>query len=569
MFKFSVVLLVVTAFLVVSCSHQDKRENIKESYGQRSTSKQNRKIASLPEQIKKLDPRKKNVCSITINSVDEINQFRKHLGNKHFNYIELIPDIDSPGGKRSWMSKACTAGVSCDLLVVSGHFGGSFFGFSGFELQLSELEKLSCDTKCDGILRNPKEVFLFGCNTLAGKNRDSRTESEYRNVLIEDGFSREQAELIAAFRYSSVGASFHDRMSRIFRGVPKIYGFDGIAPSGRNVRGYLGEYFKALPTDYSTFLSSVDNQGKNRLLAEHLRQTTFTETRGVNISSQNIPACFLLNKKVPRVQRLEWIQKKLLQENPLEEAMSFYNFFKNESYSNINWNEKEKKILKEISKNKMAKNKIKKFVAKPNLGILGIQLEIASLAYKLKLFNKPEYRKSLDDLIDIRRRLQEGLDREYVDTVCSQSQGLGLNFKLKDQYFDDKNFISLIQCLGFSKLDPETQIALNKMIMLRMRDLDKQNNDFTEMTCSLYKDWHHYKYSKSLDDWDASFRAIFRRLNVEVPYDLNSVSLENSQVQKIASCMGVNSFRQGSRSSFLKYINDQRNLLPKPKEWLI
>ncbi len=115
---------------------------------------------------------KKTVCSITINSDEEINAFKKNLSPDLWNFVELTT-LYSGGGsqdnKKDWMKNACAAKPSCDILLISGHFGGSFFGQSGLRLSLEDLEKYSCDSDCAGILKQPKEVFLFGCNTLATK----------------------------------------------------------------------------------------------------------------------------------------------------------------------------------------------------------------------------------------------------------------------------------------------------------------------------------------------------------------------------------------------------------------
>ena len=55
-------------------------------------------------------------------------------------------------------------------------------------------------------------LFLFGCNTLAGKEKDTRTPAQYRHVLMEDGFTPEQAQRIASARYGDIGRSFRARM---------------------------------------------------------------------------------------------------------------------------------------------------------------------------------------------------------------------------------------------------------------------------------------------------------------------------------------------------------------------
>ena len=52
------------------------------------------------------------------------------------------------------------------------------------------MEEASCQARCAGLFRQPREVFLLACNTLATKDEDSRTPEEYLQVLLEHGFDR-------------------------------------------------------------------------------------------------------------------------------------------------------------------------------------------------------------------------------------------------------------------------------------------------------------------------------------------------------------------------------------------
>ena len=80
---------------------------------------------------------KYQVCSITINSDDEIKAFKSHLGTKDFEFVELVPFSEefnklekfeeSRPNNIHWFTNACKKGYKCDILVISGHFGGLFF----------------------------------------------------------------------------------------------------------------------------------------------------------------------------------------------------------------------------------------------------------------------------------------------------------------------------------------------------------------------------------------------------------------------------------------------------------
>ena len=164
--------------------------------------------------LKSLDSTKPTVCSMTLNSKDEREVFKKHLGNS-FNFVELVNPDDE-----EWLRKSCDSQIRCDILVVSGHFGGSFFGSSG-RLSMETLENSSCESSCQNIFESAKEVFLFGCNTMAGKEPDSRTMQEYADILYDyhrDVYtSRRMAEEAAAYRYSPLGTQTQDRMKRVFK----------------------------------------------------------------------------------------------------------------------------------------------------------------------------------------------------------------------------------------------------------------------------------------------------------------------------------------------------------------
>jgi hypothetical protein len=182
----------------------------------------------------------KNICSITINSDDELKAFKSNLsGNRQFQFTEFVTN------DKNWFEDACQSGVQCDVLIISGHFGGTFFGKTNQHLSLSQLESNSCSQSCKGVLSHPKEIYLFGCNTLSTKDPDSRTPEEYLRALLEDGLERSFAERVVEARYGPSGEENLNRMKRSFPGVPAIYGFCQKAPLGHEagpiVKRYLGQ----------------------------------------------------------------------------------------------------------------------------------------------------------------------------------------------------------------------------------------------------------------------------------------------------------------------------------------
>lgn len=75
--------------------------------------------------------RKGVMCSITINSSEEIESFKKALPADEWDFVEL-----AQGTSSNWLAESCRRRVDCDVLVVSGHFGGTFFGNRNLRLPM-------------------------------------------------------------------------------------------------------------------------------------------------------------------------------------------------------------------------------------------------------------------------------------------------------------------------------------------------------------------------------------------------------------------------------------------------
>jgi len=158
---------------------------------------------------------KRTVCTITVNSSDEKEAFRRYLPKGEYQFVELVEK-----GRPDWLASACRQKISCDVLVVSGHFNaGETFYSDKIEnndfLKVDELERASCSDSCPALFSHLKEVYLFGCESL---NPD-------------------------ATRYSSsYGESGRERMRRIFGNVPVIYGFSSAAPVGPQAASLISRY---------------------------------------------------------------------------------------------------------------------------------------------------------------------------------------------------------------------------------------------------------------------------------------------------------------------------------------
>jgi len=187
---------------------------------------------------------KKTVCTITVNSPDEKDIFRRYLPQDEFQFVELVER-----GRPDWLASACRAGVRCDVLLISGHFdGGTEFYTDRLDarefLPVDEMERVACSDSCPGLFSQLKEGYLFGCKTLNAEAMRSAS-AEIGRSLVRAGNSPADAERLSRVLSERHGESNRDRMRHIFKDVPVIYGFSSKAPLGRTAGPILERYFQS------------------------------------------------------------------------------------------------------------------------------------------------------------------------------------------------------------------------------------------------------------------------------------------------------------------------------------
>ena len=189
---------------------------------------------------------KKTVCTITVNSPDEKEIFRRSLPSDEFQFVELVER-----GRPDWLASACRAGVRCDVLVISGHFDGGDEFYSDRPdvreyLPVDEMERVSCSDSCPGLFSQLKEVYLFGCNTL-NADAQNTVSAEIGRSLLRSGHSPADVERLSRVLNERHNDSNRDRMRQIFVNVPLIYGFSSKAPLGATAGPLLDRYFQSAP----------------------------------------------------------------------------------------------------------------------------------------------------------------------------------------------------------------------------------------------------------------------------------------------------------------------------------
>src|SRR6478735_3884886 len=186
---------------------------------------------------------KQTVCTITINSADEKEAFRRSLPADKYQFVELVEK-----GRKDWLQSSCEAKVSCDILVISGHHGEGNVFFSDSltrneYLPVEELERVSCSGSCP-MFEHLKEVYLFGCNTM-NPTPQHTISGEIARSYAREGRSADEASRLSRLLGQQRGESSRDRMRLLFKDVPVIYGFSGVAPLGQTAGPLLSRYFQS------------------------------------------------------------------------------------------------------------------------------------------------------------------------------------------------------------------------------------------------------------------------------------------------------------------------------------
>ena len=191
----------------------------------------------------------RTVCTITVNSSDEREAFRRHLPADKFEFVELVER-----GRPDWLESARRKGIRCDALIISGHYdGGDYAGGNEFfserldtdeYLPVDEMERVACSDPDKGMFSRLKEVYLFGCNTLNPEPLLS-ARAEIARTLVQSGHAPADAERLSRALSARYADSSRDRMRQIFKYFPAIYGFSSTAPLGPMAATYLDHYFRA------------------------------------------------------------------------------------------------------------------------------------------------------------------------------------------------------------------------------------------------------------------------------------------------------------------------------------
>lgn len=258
---------------------------------------------------------KQTVCTITINSDDEQKAFRRFLPEARYEFVELVER-----NRPDWLGSACEAKVSCDILLISGHYGEGDVFFSdaldnGDHLPIAELERVACSDSCPGLFENLQEVYLFGCNTLNGQPHHTVSEEIVRSY-VREGHSPAEAARLARRLGAERGESSRDRMRLVFQDVPVIYGFSAPAPLGPVAATFLNGWFR------SGGAREVATGRPSSNLLRQFSSSGMVASRGMGVGDPltglRKDVCSFANDRSSDAQRIEFVHG--LMKRPLGES---------------------------------------------------------------------------------------------------------------------------------------------------------------------------------------------------------------------------------------------------------
>lgn len=403
-------------------------------------------------------PRRLTACVLALNEPTEIDVFRSYLDPKRFDVVDIR--AVATGGRapnpterppEGWLQNACRPGVKCDLVVYSAEFAGRFFGKEGISLSLQEMEEASCQARCAGLFRQPREVFLLACNTLATKDEDSRTPEQYLQVLLDHGFDRSSAERVVELRYGPLGPSFREALRRIFAGVPRIYGFSSVAPRGEYSAPMLARYLRSQPDYAGALLRTAPDGSRNTALLSSFRGTALTQTSGLSGkeagAADRAHACALYDESRPVVERLRIAYALLMRRDALTFVPTLEVFLSRhppQSQSRV-----ERSVLAEMQNLDPAREAVMQLVHQLNVSAL--KLELAHFALLVGWLETSEFHRLAVD--GARQLLQQPLTAEVVDIMCeiTKHDSLRSDFTVDDigpSVYRDPQGLRLLSCLA-------------------------------------------------------------------------------------------------------------------------
>jgi hypothetical protein len=349
----------------------------------------------------------KTVCTITVNSADEKETFRRRLPADKFQFVELVER-----GRPDWLASACSRGVRCDALVISGHYDGGHEFFSEHVdseefLPVDDLERVSCSDSCSGLFSQLKEVYLFGCNTLNPEALHGTSEAIAR-MFVQSGHSPADAERLARALSVRYADSSRDRMRHIFKDVPAIYGFSSVAPLGPAAAMLLDRYLE------SGGAHEIASGRAGPRILSYFPGHSLAMTRGSTDADSDAgfrrDVCQFFDDRLTIAQRVDFMHRLLKRD--MAEVRLFLDRIEDYSASWIGTSRQDPAVaraLDEIASDQATRARYLDFVH--NAGEPVVRARMIALAYRLRWLSASERH------VELIRLLNDQLARAEVDSA--------------------------------------------------------------------------------------------------------------------------------------------------------
>jgi len=408
------------------------------------------------------------VCAFAFQSPDELTAIQSHLPAKDFDFIDLtpaaaesaesMPPASSAGSASTtettpgWLLDTCRPELRCDIVIYSGEFAGGFFGKYGISLNVQEMEEASCQSRCQGLFHEPREVFLLACNTLATKAADERTPEQYFYILRAHGFSRADAERVVDLRYGPLGPSFRESLRRIFMGVPRIYGFSSVAPCGEATAPRLHQYFQR-QGDYARYLErAARDRSPNQALLASFEGTSLVQIAGLTpletATADRAAVCSLYDDTRTVVERLRIVHQLFSRPDFLSFVPTVEVFLSRHPPGQLLGDER--RLLRDIQVLEAPRRQMLELMYRLNVSALKMQM--AHLAVQLAWIAPDEFhRLAVEGATQL---LAEPLSTEVVDIGCELTKydapaGAGLRSEeIPEQLLWHPEGFRLLDCLA-------------------------------------------------------------------------------------------------------------------------
>ena len=397
---------------------------------------------------------RQTVCTITVNSSNEKEAFRRYLPADKFQFVELVEP-----GRPDWIESARRKGIRCDVLVISGHYdGGDYAGGNEFfsehvdsreYLPVDEMERVACSDPDQGLFAHLKAVYLFGCNTLNPVVLRSGPE-EIARTLVQSGHLPAEAERLARAMSPRFADSSRDRMRHIFKNVPAIYGFSSVAPLGPTAAAYLDRYFQ------SGGVRELSSGKPAAKILGYFPGHSFALTRGSTDADPDEgfrrDACQFLDDRLSPVQRATFVHQLLGRD--MAEVRLFLDRLERYSAS-LGKSQQTPELtvaLEAIARDEPARTRYLRFARES--GEPQLRIRMIDVAEQLGWLSPDEKRAELTRLI-AERFARASLSAADVDLVCTLDQDHALDDARKNlqatTHIDDVGHAAILACLGVAE----------------------------------------------------------------------------------------------------------------------